>query len=115
MTVLVFTQWRPDWPVTQHWPPRKVQTLAALKEQGWHRRDMMVMFGAQCSHLLRSKSHTSVQLVSNCAILVLTEEITHLDRKGEGEVPVVIMGQSPGAVNWVTRCPDPDPDPAPDH
>ena len=92
-TLMVLTPWRSDWPVTRYWPPRKVQTLAAMKDRGWHRRDMMVMAGAQCAHLLGRHALTAVQLVSGCWILVLTEERAHLV-KGEGEVPVVIMGPS---------------------
>ena len=101
---MVLTPWRSDWPVTRYWPPRKVQTLAAMTARGWHRRDMMVLAGAQCAHLLGSKSHTAVQLVSGCWILVLTEERAHLDREGEGEVPVVIMGPSLRAVNHACRA-----------
>ena len=51
-----------------------MQKVIAMKDQGWHRRDMMVMAGAQCAHLLgRRGVLTAVQLATGCSILVLTE------------------------------------------
>ena len=37
-----------------------------MKDQGWHRRDMMVMAGAQCAYLLARKrvALTAVQLAT---------------------------------------------------
>ena len=50
--------------------------MSAMKDQGWHRRDMMVMAGAQCAHLLgRRGVLTAVQLATGCSILVLTDEV----------------------------------------
>ena len=109
----VVTPWRSLWPITERWPRGKVMTVVAMKDRGWHRRDMMVMSGAQCSHLLGKGgvSLAAVQLSSGCCILVVTEVRDHLVKGEGGEVPVVIMGPSLDAVNQVTPSPDPDPDP----
>ena len=90
---VLVTQWRSRWPVTERWRQKKAQTVIAMRERGWHRRDMMVMSGAQCSHLLGKGgvSLAAVQLSSGCCILVVTEVRAHLVT-GEGEVPVVIKG-----------------------
>ena len=108
---MVLTPWRSHCPITEPWKPWKVQKVIAMKDQGWHRRDMMVTAGAQCNHLLvrRCDSLTAVQQATGCCILVLTE----VQQTGTGaapvasgyslgEVPVVIMGPSLDAMNQVT-------------